>query len=188
MKKMLEKEKNKYQQQIDERNTYAHLESHIDASPRSKKRKLPILLSTSHSSQFKTPLASRLNTSGSSTSPPLPSHLAMKFRKNSRVTSLHTVLPVSTPSHSNNIPAASFSGNNTTDIQSQQLIENQKSTSVYLNNVSERILGNQEICQTPINPVTPVLDGADQGKEDIPDSILELKILIDSVKKKVNND
>ncbi|CAI4343147.1 CPI_1c_G0010190.mRNA.1.CDS.1 [Saccharomyces cerevisiae] len=188
MKKMLEKEKNKYQQQIGERNTYAHLESHIDASPRSKKRKLPILLSTSHSSQFKTPLASRLNTSGSSTSPPLPSHLAMKFRKNSRVTSLHTVLPVSTPSHSNNIPAASFSGNNTTDIQSQQLIENQKSTSVYLNNVSERILGNQEICQTPINPVTPVVDGADQGKEDIPDSILELKILIDSVKKKVNND
>lgn len=188
MKKMLEKEKNKYQQRMGERNTYAHLESHIAASPRIKKRKLPILLSTSHSSQFKTPLASRPNTSGTSISPPLPSHLAMKFRKNSRVTSLHTVLPVSTPSHSNNLPVSSFSGNNTTDIQSQQLIKSQRNTSGYSKKFFERVPGNQEICKTPINPVTPVLDGADQGKEDIPDSILELKVLIDSVKKKVNND
>lgn len=188
MKNMLEKEKKKYQHQIGERNTYLHLESHIAASPKVKKRKLPILLSSSHSSQFKTPLASRLNTSGTSTSPPLPSHLAMKFRNNSRVTSLHTVLPVSTPSHSNNLPATSLNGNSSTDIQPQQPTENQRSMAESSNNAFERVPESQDIYKTPINAVTPVLDSTDQDKRDIPDSILELKTLINSVRKKVSND
>lgn len=187
MKKMLEKEKNKYQQQMGERNTYAHLESHIAASPRAKKRKLPILSSSSHSSQFKTPLASRLNTSGTSTSPPLPSHLAMKFRRNSRVTSLHTVLPVSTPSHSTNLPATNSNGNDATDTQSQQLTRSKRSTPELSNSAFDRVPESQAIYQTPTN-VAPASDNTDQDKDDIPDSILELKILIDSVKKKVNND
>ena len=138
--------------------------SHIAASPKVKKRKLPILLSSSHSSQFKTPLASRLNTSGTSTSPPLPSHLAMKFRNNSRVTSLHTVLPVSTPSHSNNLPATSLNGNSSTDIQPQQPTENQRSMAESSNNAFERVPESQDIYKTPINAVTPVLDSTDQDK------------------------
>ncbi|QID83493.1 actin cytoskeleton and mitosis protein [Saccharomyces pastorianus] len=185
METMLEKEKNKYQQQMGERNTYAHLESHISASPRVKKRKLPILLSSSHSSEFKTPLASRLNTSGTSTSPPLPSHLAIKFRKNSRITSLHTVLPVSTPSHSTNLPAASSDATATTDIQSTR---NSRNAVGLLSSAFEGISESHSICQTPINTSAPASEGCDKNIDDIPDSILELKILIDSVKKKVSNE
>ncbi|CEP61412.1 Sac3p LALA0_S03e02278g [Lachancea lanzarotensis] len=102
--KALEEEVQRYQQERDRNNTYAHLQSHVAASPRSRRRKLPVLLSDRHRNRFKTPLAVRpfvkRTSSTSSTSSALysePSHLAAKIkteRPRSEATSSHWASPV----------------------------------------------------------------------------------------------
>ncbi|CAI6797202.1 AIF_HP2_G0052270.mRNA.1.CDS.1 [Saccharomyces cerevisiae] len=79
---MLGKEKKQVPTTNRRKEHYAHLESHIDASPRSKKKEIANTpVNFSHSGQFKTPLASRLNTLVRLLHHLLPSHLSDGFRK-----------------------------------------------------------------------------------------------------------
>ncbi|SCV05331.1 LANO_0H05138g1_1 [Lachancea nothofagi CBS 11611] len=87
LRKALEQEERKHQQERDHNNTYAYLQSHVAASPRARKRKLPVLLSDSKKNKFKTPLAMRpfvkrtsSTCSTSSLASSEPSHLAAKIK------------------------------------------------------------------------------------------------------------
>lgn len=86
-----EDDKNKKQQ--DMRNTYAHLQSHIMASPKLYKTKLPVLLSTSkRNPKFKTPM-----TKGNETlsTPAIPSYLITEVQRRHNLT-----VPPTTPCQS----------------------------------------------------------------------------------------
>lgn len=82
MQRMLESEQAKEASHDRNKSAYEHLRRHILASPRSKNRKLPVLLSDSHTSKYKTPLLlsknARTLSNGSTISN--PSHLAKKMR------------------------------------------------------------------------------------------------------------
>lgn len=182
MQKMLEQERQKNKKQLDARNTYAHLSSHVAASPRMNKRKLPVLLSKSKENMFKTPMARRTLSSSSPTTH--GSHLAIKVRGPPR--RLRSDVP-STPSHCSNIP------NMPIVTSSESLLPRPPDSSTISNTSLERIPLIQEpvLFQTPVNSTTTNQSiSRDSGAPDrsVPDSVLELKALIESVKRKVNND
>ncbi|QLG74485.1 hypothetical protein HG535_0G03680 [Zygotorulaspora mrakii] len=183
MRHMLESEQRKYKEEEDQRNTYAHLKSHIDASPKNEKKKLPVLLSKRKDYKFKTPLAIR---SLSSSSPAIPSHLATKMRRAPRVPSYHGVLAGGTPSHSTNLPVVPISTgcmlNSATDYS-------QISNSSFEH---PTVIHEPDLYQTPLNSNTNVTSRpsniSEAAQDDsISEDVLELKDLIESVKRKVHN-
>lgn len=195
MRSMLESEESKYKKEEDQRNTYAHLKSHVAASPRLEKKKLPVLLSKSKEYKFKTPLAIR---SMSSSSYAIPSHLATKIRRAPRVPSYHGVLPGGTPSHSTNLPGLPVSTgcllNTSTNAPDNSQLSN-------LSYEHPTVIHEPALYQTPINSAvhssaqqqavrnSPTSSVAlEQHDESIPQNILELKHLIESVKRKVNHE
>lgn len=189
MSRILESEKSKYEKELDDRNTYAHLQSHISASPRAAKGKLPVLLSKTKENKFKTPLAIR---SASSSSPAMSSHLALKTRRATRISSYHGPVPPATPSHSNNLPISSVHTNASPSSMAADASQISNTSFGYQSVVHEPAL-----FQTPMNAATPQSVQKDNSqppppspavKQYIPNNLLELKNLIESVKRKVNHD
>lgn len=182
MKKLLEQEQSKHEKELDDKNTYAHLKHHIAASPKGNKRKLPVLLSKAKENNFKTPLAKRCV---SSYSPAITSHLVTKFRRDPHSTRYQRSLAPGTPTHCNNVPEQSATA-------TTSLLANAPETSTGSNTSFERpmIIREPALFRTPINSTTsnesPSL-ATTTHRRDIPESLVELKALIDSVKKKVNN-
>lgn len=111
MRRVLEMENDIYKKQLNKRNTYAHLQSHIMTSPKLYKKKLPVLLSASkHSNKFKTPLPSRY-VSGTTPSG-TKSYLVNKIQSRASMPdsySTNMLPPPSTPSHSTNLPVVATS-------------------------------------------------------------------------------
>lgn len=176
MKRLLEQEKSKHEKELDTRNTYAHLKHHIAASPKGNKRKLPVLLSRAKENNFKTPLANR---SLSSSSPAVTSHLAAKFRRDLHPARLQRSTTPATPTHCTNIPEFSASA-------STSLLANASDTSF------EQPLITREpaLFRTPINSTTTNATSSVETSarpQDMPESLVQLKALIESVKKKVNS-
>lgn len=179
MKKMLDSETEKHAMEVSGSNTYVHLKNHLVASPRFKKRKLPVLVSEIKNNKFRTPSAPVIDTSLSS-SPIISSHLAQKFRKTQRIASFPDVITPGTPSHSRNLPNRSPMPNNQTPT-----ITNIKS-----NHVEDRLpFRHYSSSRTPVHgPTSSASNNMERNTQgEIPDSLLELKSLIDSVKKKINH-
>ncbi|CAB4255672.1 similar to Saccharomyces cerevisiae YDR159W SAC3 Nuclear pore-associated protein [Maudiozyma barnettii] len=185
MKIMLETENVAYNKQISEGNTYAHLQPHIAASRKLRKRKLPILVSETKSSKFKTPMGSRMRYSSHTSTDSLPqqSHLAIKVRNGvSRVASHHGPLPSGTPSHSTNVPNTSYDSHVIPSFGSS--VGNNTS----FHGISH-IPGTQDsnIFHTPSNAITGDESVIELQQASVRKSsdIQELKSLIASVKKRV---
>ncbi|SMN21077.1 similar to Saccharomyces cerevisiae YDR159W SAC3 Nuclear pore-associated protein [Maudiozyma saulgeensis] len=185
MKMMLEAENVAYNRQISEGNTYAHLQSHIAASPKLRKRKLPILVSETKSNKFKTPMGSRMRYSSHASTDSLPqqSHLAIKVRNGgTRTASHHGPLPSGTPSHSTNVPNISYDSHvipsfgssvgNNTSFHSAHLLPDTHNPNIF-HTPSNAITGEESV----IVP-THVSDSKSTDLQ-------ELKTLIASVKKRV---
>ncbi|GAV55276.1 hypothetical protein ZYGR_0AS06000 [Zygosaccharomyces rouxii] len=193
MKRMHESEEQKLQKLQDERNTYAHLQSHIAASPKLKKRKLPVLLSKNRDNRYETPQARRTASTSSSA---LFSHLAIKLGNGTRFSSFN--LPPATPSHSTNLPLTLMDSNETPLLPQQQQ-QQQKQREQH-----ERAIQEPALFQTPINSTTasndhdtslisqisstPAADSPANVSQEIPSNLKELKNLIESVKTKVNGN
>lgn len=187
MKTMLKAEREAYERQMNEKNTYAHLQSHISASPKMRKRKLPVLVSETKSSKFKTPLASKMRYSSHSSfgSPPQQSHLAMKVRgTDSRHSLYHGLLPSGTPSHSTNVPNTSYDGHVIPSFGSSV-----GNNSMNQNTSFRSANRESDVFQTPSSAV---IENNESSPPPPPDrrsnDLQELKSLIASVKKKVNHD
>ncbi|SCU94045.1 LADA_0G06194g1_1 [Lachancea dasiensis] len=179
LRRALEQETRKYEQERNKpTNTYAYLQSHVAASPRVRKRKLPVLLSDSHRNKFKTPLAVRpfikRSTSGSSSSIPTsePSHLAVKVRLDGHFTLADPGVSWTTPLPSRTkhepMSASRLATCNTSGI-SNVTFESPISTP------SERLL-----------PANAASTSTTTDQQETSDSVLELKHLIASVKKSLN--
>ncbi|SCU89605.1 LAFA_0E19394g1_1 [Lachancea sp. 'fantastica'] len=174
--KALEKEIHRYQQERDRNNTYAHLQSHVAASPRSRHRKLAVLLSDRHRNRFKTPLAVRpffkRTSSTSSTSSVLssePSHLAAKIR-------------AERPRHENT--TSNFASPVPSRTQPEGATAVTPSISMPIANTSG--ISNVTF-DSPF--ATPTLKMAPPSSTDLQDtntSVLELRDLVASVKKSLN--
>ncbi|GAV50369.1 hypothetical protein ZYGR_0U02250 [Zygosaccharomyces rouxii] len=193
MKRIHESEEQKLQKLQDERNTYAHLQSHIAASPKLKKRKLPVLLSKNRDNRYETPQARRTASSSSSA---MFSHLAIKLGNGTRFSSFN--LPPATPSHSTNLPITLMDSNETPP-PPQQEQQQQKQREQH-----ERAIQEPALFQTPMNSTTasngrdtslisqvsstPAEDSPANFSQEIPSSLKELKSLIASVKTKVNGN
>lgn len=185
MKKLLEQEQSKREKELDDRNTYAHLKHHIAASPRNSRNKLPVLLSKTKENHFKTPQAKR---SPSSSSPAAASHLATKFRRDPHMFRYHDSLAPGTPSHCTNVPETSATAN--TSLLASAPDTSTGSTGSNTSFKHPIVIGEPALFRTPINSATSNLSSARETasqRRDIPESLIELKALIDSVKKKVNN-
>ena len=184
---MLEADKIMYRAEQSRNDTYAHLENHIAASPKARKRKLPILVSETKSSKFRTPMGSRMrHTSYSSmgSSQQQQSHLAMKvMQPTTRITSQHGPLPSGTPSHSTNLPSHTYEGHVLPSFGSSQ--GNNSSMRNVSSSSQSRMPG---IFNTPSNAI--LNEDAPHSPPPPPDrrstDLQELKSLIESVKKKVN--
>ncbi|SJM87896.1 related to Nuclear mRNA export protein SAC3 [Zygosaccharomyces bailii] len=180
MRRMHEYEEKKLHRMQDERNTYAHLQSHIAASPKLKKRKLPVLLSKKREDRFETPQTRRTR---SSSSPAMFSHLAVKLGRSARLGNFN--LAPATPSHSTNVPIAITDSHETPPFPAEQLE-----------------LQEPALFQTPINSTPNAIRQPAEDSEashsisgdattppvakGIPSNIMELKNLIESVRNKVN--
>ncbi|CCD26980.1 Sac3p NDAI_0J00880 [Naumovozyma dairenensis CBS 421] len=183
MRSMLKLERNK-QIEIENKSkgTYNHLKGHILASPKVQKRKLSILSSEVKHPKFRTPSA---NLTFNSSSPPLPSHLAVKFRKRGgRISNSTGLLPPSTPSYSTNFPHTSSNDQHT---PITRMITEHKAVS----SISSRFTGVPEpnMFQTPINSIATPNNLAPPSKGEnspLPENLQELKSLIETVKKKIN--
>ncbi|QLL31949.1 hypothetical protein HG536_0C01160 [Torulaspora globosa] len=179
MRKMLEQEQDKRKEDPDARNTYAHLRSHLAASPRMNKRKLPVLLSKSKERPFRTPLATR---SLSSSSPAVASHLAIKVRGEPR---RHQSVAPGTPSYCTNLSHL--------PVVSNSSLLAQHPDSAAMSNTSldgPALIREPALFRTPVNSTTTnQMNSNDSMALDraVPESVLELKALIESVKRKVNN-
>ncbi|SCV00693.1 LAME_0G11386g1_1 [Lachancea meyersii CBS 8951] len=171
--KALELEVQKYQQERDRNNTYAYLQSHVAASPRARRRKLPVLLSDCHQNKFKTPLAVRpfvkptsSMSSTSSIASSEPSHLAAKIRTErprAEATTSTWTSPVPSRTHVNDaatpsiaVPAANTSG---------------------ISNVT---------FDSPFSTPTLRVMPSSTDPRDTSASVLELRNLVASVKKSLN--
>ncbi|SCW04172.1 LAFE_0H07668g1_1 [Lachancea fermentati] len=191
----LQLEMEKYRQEKDQNNTYAHLRSHVAASPRSRRRKLPVLLSDSHNSKFKTPLALRPHMrKGSSYSvPSAPSHLATKFDHHEHIAP--RLVSMATPSHPRRLtvdcpaiqstpPIASISSRRAANTSGISNVTFGSPFSTPSNKMPARPEGViNDILQAPSAEESSMEESS--GKF-VPDSVLELKDLIASVKKKLN--
>lgn len=173
MRRMRNNEDEIYKRQQDKKNTYAHLQSHIMASPKLNKTKLPVLRSSSkQTNRFKTPIAARY---ASGSTPADPSHLVNKIQKKQQLT-----MPPGTPSHSTNFPNSSIIIHRT-PVNSRNTQSNEPT---HLFGIDER---SQPVFETPvqaiINPMDQSLLSANESH-----TIQELKSIIETVKKKVNAD
>lgn len=179
MRKMLEQDQDKGKRDPDARNTYAHLRSHLAASPRMNKRKLPVLLSKSKEGPFRTPLATR---SLSSSSPAVASHLAIKVRGEPR---RHQSVAPGTPSYCANLSRLPVVSN------TSLLAQNPDSATVSNTSLDGLpLIREPALFQTPVNSTTTnQINSNESITQDraAPESVLELKALIESVKRKVNN-
>ncbi|CCK68173.1 Sac3p KNAG_0A05060 [Huiozyma naganishii CBS 8797] len=181
MKRILESENDKYRQHQNSKNTYARLQSHIMASPRAKKKKLPVLLSESkkHTNKFRTPSGGRFPVPGSS---PMSSHLAMKVQKADQTLAIEQVLPVRTPSHSTNVPTTSMIAYHTTPT-----VDTHGHSKVLSNGLFVPGDKSSTIYQTPL-PVSNQLNrNLSTASEDEVHDIQELKGLIQTVRKRIQN-
>lgn len=208
MHRMLELEKEKYEKEKDLKNTYAHLRSHAEASPRSRKGKLQVLLSESLKNKFKTPLpiiVSDKRLSSSFSLPSVSSHLAAKVKMNAPSTQ-PTLL--GTPSHTRNthmnnprllqtpsIAAVGSQGTANTSGLSNITFGSEFSTpinDIVLRTPQEppaRPLGDTHAASGPDKEHTTSLPPPENNtiiSDEVPKSVLELKDLIASVKKKLN--
>lgn len=190
MKRIHESEEQKLQKLQDERNTYVHLQSHVAASPKLKKRKLPVLLSKKRDNHYETPQAKRTVSNSSSA---MFSHLAVKLGNGTRFSSLN--LPPTTPSHSTNLPITLMDSNETPSLPQQQQ-QQQKQHQQH-----ERAIQEPSLFQTPMNSTVASNDhdtslisqvsttpsvNSPANLQEIPSNLKELKELIESVKTKVN--
>lgn len=87
MQSMLKQEQSKAMQNINKKTAYSHLKNHVMASPRSRYKKLPVLLSDSHKPKYKTPvpLQGSRKSSITATEDSNPSHLVKKVRTTSTI-------------------------------------------------------------------------------------------------------
>ncbi|CCF56880.1 hypothetical protein KAFR_0B05840 [Kazachstania africana CBS 2517] len=183
MRKMLELEKQKLNKELNEKNMYAHLRSHVTASPKLRKRKLPVLLSeTKTSSKFKTPLMSKFSTSSS---PPLPSHLVTKVRRTGRIPSYNGHLAPGTPSYSRNVPVSY-------GMSQQTPVATLDSTRYFSGNLSN-LTFNQSVQDSALfrTPSQAIVGSDDSKISNAPNELKEigeLKSLIESVRRKVRKD
>lgn len=194
MKRMHESEEQKLQKLQDDRNTYAHLQSHIAASPKLKKRKLPVLLSKNRDNRYETPQARR---TGSGSSSAMYSHLVAKLGNDAPLSSFN--LPPATPSHSRNLPLTLVDVKETPSLPQQRQLQQQKQREQH-----ERAIQEPSLFQTPINSTTtaagqessmvsefsytPAPNSPAVSSQEIPSDLKELKSLIESVKSKVNGN
>lgn len=198
------------------KNTYAHLQNHINSSPRSRKRKLPVLASGSKEEQLRnwpsfkygTPTTNKRRIISSSSSyssvgstPAISSHLAVKFKNPARISS---GLFLSTPSHSTNLPgesgdSATFSHTPIITTISNKDLTNNVTHSRELNSYTsimrtptasqtraDTISNSSKISRHEFSP--PMKSKTSDSKNYIiPESILELRDLISSVKQKITH-
>lgn len=187
MASMLEADKNLYREEQSKADTYSHLENHIAASPKTRKRKLPVLVSETKVGKFRTPMGSRMRYASYSSlgsSQQQQSHLAIKVKHNAtRVTSQQGPLPSGTPSHSTNLPNHTYEGHilpsfgssqgNTSSIRNASFSSQSRAPDLF-NTPSGAILTED----APHSPPPP----PDRRSADLQ----ELKSLIESVKRKVH--
>ncbi|CDO93999.1 unnamed protein product [Kluyveromyces dobzhanskii CBS 2104] len=107
MQLMLQQENGKSSRGLKEKTAYSHLKNHVLASPKSRYKKLPVLLSESHKPKYKTPTALVNSRHSSITSDDIsnPSHLVKKMK----------------PSRAH-LPAHNISGNFGTPSQPRNLL------------------------------------------------------------------
>lgn len=193
----LENEKVKMEQ--SKKNVYARLQKHISASPKLKKTKLSVLLSESNKNKFKTPLVShhdKISSIGTTSAslPSIPSHLVSKVRR------VHVTQPV-TPSQTRNC----LNGN-------QLLLETPSIASIGGQGTMNNLSGFSSVAFTSqfMTPATKIISHSPKAnsllphhhncyiksctdcqisqntsdtQDEIPDSVLELKNLIATVRK-----
>ncbi|CCH58203.1 hypothetical protein TBLA_0A04070 [Henningerozyma blattae CBS 6284] len=175
LKKIQDNENAKLLGAIDKRNTYQYLFSHVEASPRKTKRKLPVLLSESKSNKFRTP-SGRNNTSSLSSFGNL-SHLAKKGKNNMH--NSNNILIFETPTYATiNNRSYMTPGNVTKDSNDISYIRAQ-----YIQHIPES--NNSLLYNTPTNPPVsqfhaPMISSPDN----IANNLSELRSLIDTVKKR----
>lgn len=180
MKRMHDSEEKKLRKTHDERNTYAHLQSHIAASPKLKKRKLPVLLSKNRENRFETPQTKRTASSSSSA---MFSHLALKLGKSTRFSSIN--LAPATPSHSTNFPPALTDSHNTPQLSNEQSALQEPSLFQTPRNFSSTVV-NQPARNRGTQDSSPA--GSPQAPKNVPNNVMELKNLIESVRYKINGN
>ncbi|KAM3160918.1 Nuclear mRNA export factor [Lachancea thermotolerans] len=189
----LEQERRKHEQERNRNNTYAYLQSHIAASPRTRMRKLPVLLSESHGNRFKTPLAVRpfVKRTSSYSVPSVPSHLAAKVRlaREPGPAPADAALPLpadATPSYSRNqddITAATAAAvlPATPSLGSSARCYPGAANTSGISNVTF-----ESPYSTPSARVLPSAGSPAAPVRDASSSVVELRDLIASVKKKLN--
>ena len=160
------------------RNTYAHLQSHIMASPKLYKTKLPVLLSASKQNlKFKTPM-----TKGNETfsTPAISSHLVTKVQRKHNFT-IHPTTPCQGTHHPN-----------TSMVIHQTPIVACNNNTVN-SNINHRMEGffnfdeqNPPIFQTPIQSIVKPIDQSLLSAEEF-NSFQELKNIVETVRKKVHS-
>lgn len=189
LRRTLEFEQEKYMKEIErtkrrKQNTYAHLQSHIMASPKNHQKKIPVLLSASSDSRYRTPLNSKRRIV--STTPngfPSTPTLAQQLDKTDKHPK-KALLALSTPSHSKILSgsisvAPSTASTDKTPIVT--IIEN-----AYENNSEDHSNHDSVLYRTPINTTKPVNKHpkVPHTPSNPTSNFKELKSLIESVKKK----
>ena len=179
MKRIRKIEDDKYKKQQDMRNTYAHLQSHIMASPKLYKTKLPVLLSASKQNpKLKTPMTKG---NESFSTPAIPSHLVTKVQRKQ-----HPIIPPATPCQGSYFPNASMVVHQTPIVtwnsNNSNCNTNNRTTSLF--NFDAR---NPPIFQTPIQSIVKPMDQS-VSSVDESHTIQELKNIIETVRKKVHSN
>lgn len=189
LRRTLEIEQEKYLEEIErakrrKRNTYAHLQSHILASPKNNQKKLPVLLSASTDSKYRTPSNSKrriisTTPNGLPSTPTLGQQQGRKDKNNKK-----QLLALSTPSHSKILSGSMSVASSTASTDKTPvvtIIEN-----AYDNNSQDHSTNDSVLYRTPVNTTQPV-----NAHPKIPHTpsnnnttLKELKTLIESVKKK----
>lgn len=179
MKRIRKIEEDKYKKQQDMKNTYAHLQSHIMASPKLYKTKLPVLLSASKQNpKFKTPMT---KSDELLSTPAIPSHLVTKVQRKQ-----HPPIPPTTPCQGTYFPNGSMVVHQTPIVSwnsnSGNYNTNHRTTSLF--GFDER---NPPIFQTPIQSIVKPMDQSILSAEGS-HTIQELKNIIETVRKKVHSN
>ncbi|CUS24087.1 LAQU0S13e02982g1_1 [Lachancea quebecensis] len=189
----LEQERRKHEQERNRNNTYAYLQSHIAASPRARTRKLPVLLSESHGNRFKTPLAVRpfVKRTPSYSVPSVPSHLAAKVRlarETGPAPAAALPLPAdATPSYSRNQEDIATTATTAAVMPATPLMES--SARCYPGAANTSGISNvtfESPFSTPAARLLPSVASPAVSAGDASSSVVELRDLIASVKKKLN--
>ena len=106
MQQMLDSSRIQQYSNVKNKSAYAHLKNHVMASPRARYKKLPVLLSDSHKSKYKTPkpISSSCQSSINPAELSNPSHLLKKIKpSNESISAIATSNLFGTPSQSRHL-------------------------------------------------------------------------------------